>query len=93
MKSVIMKSGTAAGHSGGAQPCISLAALPNNRIKRAIKTSKLYFLDTGLAAYLTRWNTVDVLKNRVMAGAFFGSFVIAEIIKNYYNKGILELPL
>ncbi len=65
----------------------------NNITKRAIKTPKLYFLDTGLAAYLTRWNTVDVLKNGAMAGAFFESFVIAEIIKSYYNKGILEVPI
>ena len=65
----------------------------NNITKRAIKTPKLYFLDTGLAAYLTRWNTPDVLKNGAMAGAFFESFVVSEIIKSYYNKGILELPL
>ena len=65
----------------------------NNIIKRTVKTPKLYFLDTGLAAYLTRWNTPEVLKNGAMAGAFFESFVISEIIKSYYNKGILELPL
>ena len=65
----------------------------NNITKRAVKTPKLYFLDTGLAAYLTRWNTVDVLKNGAMAGAFFESFVVSEIIKSYYNKGILEPPL
>lgn len=65
----------------------------NNITKRAIKTPKLYFLDTGLAAYLTRWNTPDVLKNGAMAGAFFESFVISEIIKSYYNKGVLDLPL
>ena len=65
----------------------------NNITKRAIKTPKLYFLDTGLAAYLTKWNTPDVLKNGAMAGAFFESFVIAEMIKSYYNKGILEPPL
>lgn len=65
----------------------------NNITKRAIKTPKLYFLDTGLAAYLTKWNTPDVLKNGAMAGAFFESFVVSEIIKSYYNKGILELPL
>ena len=65
----------------------------NNIIKRAIKTPKLYFLDTGLAAYLTRWNTPEVLKNGAMAGAFFESFVISEIIKSYCNKGILDLPL
>lgn len=64
-----------------------------NITKRAIKTPKLYFLDTGLAAYLTKWNTADVLKNGAMAGAFFESFVISEIIKSYYNKGIVEPPL
>lgn len=65
----------------------------NNITKRAIKTPKLYFLDTGLAAYLTKWNTPDVLKNGAMAGAFFESFVVSEIIKSYYNKGILEPPI
>ncbi len=64
-----------------------------NITKRAVKTPKLYFLDTGLAAYLTKWNTPDVLKNGAMAGAFFENFVISEIIKSYYNRGILELPL
>jgi predicted AAA+ superfamily ATPase len=34
-----------------------------------------------------------VLKSGAMAGAFFETFVISEIIKSYYNKGILELPL
>ena len=65
----------------------------NNITKRTIKTPKLYFLDTGLAAYLTRWNTPEVLKSGAMAGAFFENFVITEIIKSYYNKGILEPPL
>ncbi len=65
----------------------------NNITKRAVKTPKLYFLDTGLAAYLTKWNTPDVLKSGAMAGAFFESFVVSEIVKSYYNKGILELPL
>lgn len=65
----------------------------NNITKRAIKTPKLYFLDTGLAAYLIKWNTPDVLKNGAMAGAFFESFVVSEIVKSYYNKGALELPL
>lgn len=65
----------------------------NNIKKRAVKTPKLYFLDTGLAAYLTRWNTVEVLKNGAMSGAFFETFIVSEIIKSYYNKGILEPPL
>ena len=65
----------------------------NNIAKRTVKTPKLYFLDTGLAAYLTRWTTADVLKNGAMAGAFFETFVIAEIMKSYSNQGILDLPL
>lgn len=65
----------------------------NNITKRAVKTPKLYFLDTGLAAYLTKWNSSDVLKNGAMAGAFFENFVISEIIKSYYNKGIIDPPL
>jgi predicted AAA+ superfamily ATPase len=65
----------------------------NNITKRTVKAPKLYFLDTGLAAYLTRWNTAEVLKNGAMAGAFFETFVISEIMKSYGNKGILDLPL
>lgn len=65
----------------------------NDITKRAVKTPKLYFLDTGLAAYLTKWNTPDVLKNGAMAGAFFETFVVSEIIKSYYNRCILELPI
>jgi len=65
----------------------------NNITKRTVKTPKLYFLDTGLAAYLTRWNTPEVLKNGAMAGAFFETFIIGEIIKGYANKGILDIPI
>ncbi|HEY5466110.1 MAG TPA: ATP-binding protein [Clostridia bacterium] len=64
----------------------------NNLIKRAIKTPKIYFLDTGLAAYLTRWNTPEVVRNGAMAGAFFETFVVSEIIKSYLNQG-KDLPL
>ncbi len=64
-----------------------------NLIKRAVKTPKVYFLDTGLAAYLTKWTTPDVLKNGAMSGAFFETFVIDEVLKSYYNKGILDPPL
>ena len=65
----------------------------NNILKRVVKTPKLYFLDTGLAAYLTKWTTPEVLKNGAMAGAFFENFVLSEIIKSYYNQGITEPPL
>ena len=64
----------------------------NNVIKRTIKTPKIYFLDTGLCAFLTKWNNQDVLENGAMAGAFFETFIISEIIKSYYNAG-LEPPI
>lgn len=72
---------------------ILLAPYHNNITKRTVKTPKLFFLDTGLAAYLTRWNTPDVLKNGAMAGAFFETFVVSEIVKSYGNNGVLDLPL
>jgi predicted AAA+ superfamily ATPase len=61
--------------------------------KRMVKTPKLYFMDTGLAAYLTRWNTAEALKMGAMAGHFFETFVVSEIAKSYANKGVLSLPL
>jgi len=62
----------------------------NNAIKRAVKTPKLYFLDTGLAAYLTRWLTPETLSNGAMNGHFFENFVIVEILKSYTNAGKQE---
>lgn len=64
-----------------------------NFTKRAIKNPKIYFLDTGLAAYLTRWNTPWVLETGAMAGAFFETYVIVEVLKSYYNAGILDPSL
>ena len=57
-------------------------------LSRAIKSPKLYFRDTGLACYLTRWLTPETLKNGAMAGAMFETFVINEILKSYSNEGL-----
>lgn len=57
-------------------------------LKRAIKTPKLYFRDTGLACYLTRWLTPETLAYGAMAGNIFETFVISEILKSYANRGI-----
>lgn len=57
-------------------------------LKRAVKTPKLYFRDTGLCCYLTRWLTPETLKNGAMAGAMFETFVINEILKSYSNEGL-----
>ena len=57
-------------------------------LKWAVKTPKLYFRDTGLCCYLTRWLTPDTLKNGAMAGAMFETFVINEVLKSYSNEGL-----
>ena len=56
-------------------------------LKRAIKAPKIYFRDTGLACYLTRWLTADALKCSAVAGNMFETFVVSEILKSYTNEG------
>lgn len=56
-------------------------------LNRAIKTPKLYFRDTGLACYLTRWLTADALKCSAVAGNMFETFIVSEILKSYTNAG------
>lgn len=59
-----------------------------NVLKRAIKTPKLYFRDTGLACYLTRWLTPDALAYGAFSGHIFETFVISEILKSFSNAGL-----
>ena len=56
-------------------------------LSRAIKTPKIYFRDTGLACYLTRWLTADALKCSAVAGNMFETFMVSEILKSYTNEG------
>ncbi len=60
----------------------------SSSLSRAIRTPKIYFRDTGLCCYLTRWLTPETLKNGAMAGAMFETFVINEILKSYSNEGL-----
>lgn len=59
----------------------------SSALSRAIKAPKIYFRDTGLACYLTRWLTADALKNSAVAGNMFETFVVSEILKSYSNSG------
>jgi uncharacterized protein len=59
----------------------------SNTLTRMIKAPKFYFLDTGLAAYLTRWTSPAALEAGAMSGPFFETFVVSEIIKSWYNSG------
>lgn len=59
----------------------------NNVTSRLIKTPKLYFLDTGLCAYLTQWSTPEALEAGAMSGAILETYMLAEIIKSYWHNG------
>lgn len=52
---------------------------------RVIKSPKLYFMDTGLCAYLCGMPDSQILEKSAFAGAFYETYVISEIIKSYYN--------
>lgn len=59
----------------------------NNALKRVIKAPRMYFLDTGLCAHLTRWSSPDTLEAGAMSGEFFETWVVSEIYKSYLNAG------
>lgn len=63
-----------------------------NGVKYVVKTPKLYFTDTGLAAYLLRWNTADALELGAMSAEFFETWVIGEVYKSFANSA-LKAPL
>ena len=56
-------------------------------VKYVVKTPKLYFTDTGMAAYLLRWNSSDVLELGAMSAEFFETWVIGEVYKSYAAAG------
>ena len=60
----------------------------NNNVSRAIKRQQLYFMDTGLACYLTGYTDASILEKSAYSGAIFETYVISEIIKSYTNNGI-----
>ena len=60
----------------------------SSHLTRAIKTPKIYFRDTGLACYLTRWNNAEALENSAVAGKMFETFIVNEIIKSFINEGL-----
>jgi predicted AAA+ superfamily ATPase len=59
-----------------------------NISKRIVKRPKMYFLDTGLAAYLADWKTPEVLQTGAASGAFFETFAVTEIIKSHWHNGL-----
>lgn len=55
--------------------------------KRLVKMPKLYFYDSGLAAYLLEIQSPEQLRTHYLKGALFESLVITELIKQRYNQG------
>ena len=60
----------------------------NNVLKRTIKTPKVYFYDTGLVCYLTRWSSPETAENGAMSGALLENYAVSEIVKGYQNAGL-----
>ena len=59
----------------------------SSALKRAVKTPKLYFRDTGLVCYLTRWLSPETLAYGAMSGHIFETFAVLEILKSFANNG------
>ena len=59
----------------------------NNVLKRTVKTPKLYFYDTGLVCYLTKWSDSETAMNGAMNGALLENYAVSEILKSYQNAG------
>lgn len=59
----------------------------NNVLKRTIKTPKLYFYDTGLVCYLTKWSSPETAESGAMSGALLENFAVSEMVKSYQNAG------
>ena len=59
----------------------------NNVLKRTVSTPKLYFYDSGIVCYLTRWSSPETAMEGAMSGALLENYTVAEIIKTYQNAG------
>lgn len=59
-------------------------------VKRVVKRPKMYFFDTGLAAYLCGIDSPSTLQKSFLKGRFFETFVFNEIRKSFINAGIKQ---
>lgn len=60
----------------------------NNVLKRTVKTPKVYFYDTGLVCYLTKWSSPEIAESGAMNGALLENYTVSEIMKSYQNSGL-----
>ena len=55
--------------------------------KRLVKSSKLYFYDVGLVSWLLGIQTPQQLETHPLRGNIFETFVVAELMKSFLNRG------
>lgn len=58
----------------------------NNNVGRIIKRPKIYFMDTGLACFLTGYVSPETLEKSAYSGQIFETYVVSEIVKSYTNN-------
>lgn len=63
----------------------------SNLTSRLTKTPKLYFVDTGLCSYLSKWPSYGTLESGAMSGAILENFVVSEVVKSYSIQGMRPL--
>ena len=71
--------------SGGAG--IFTGAVHASEFKIWCEAPKVYFTDTGLAAYLLRWSNAEILEAGAMSSSFLETWAVMEIYKSFSNCG------
>ena len=64
-----------------------LPAYSGNLSDRLIKRPKIFFMDTGLASYLTGWQSAEAMQHGTYSGAIFETWVVSEIMKSWWFNG------
>ncbi len=60
----------------------------NSVLKRTVKAPKVFFYDTGLVCYLTRWSSPEVAMSGAQSQALLENYAVSEIVKSYRNAGL-----
>lgn len=69
-----------------------LPPFSNNALKRLVKAPKLYFMDTGLCAFLASWLTPQTLMQGAVSGHYYENYIVLELVKQYaYGKARANL--
>lgn len=64
-----------------------LAPWHSNLTKRLVKAPKLYFMDTGIATWLTSWSSAATLEAGAMSGAILETWVVSELVRGWWHQG------